>query len=93
MPPGAKVFGSRQAWQVAYSSQFQSRHDRALTKAQSIRSKIGGPERAEIDEFDPPKPKWMRWRTYERLIGRSRRLEAIADLRLLFFMKQWAKRS
>lgn len=67
MPPGAKSFASRQTWgrQVAYSSQFQGRHDRALSQAQTLRSSLGGADWAGIDEQDPPKPKWMRWATYQ----------------------------
>jgi hypothetical protein len=56
---------------VAYSSQFQSRHDRALTKSQALRAKLGGPDWAGIDEFDPPKPNWMRWKTYNRIVSRA----------------------
>ncbi len=92
-PNGARAFGSRQTWgrQVAYSTQFQPRHDRALAKAQAIRVRLGGPKWAGIDELDPPKPKGMRWRTYEQLITRSRQLEAIADARLFSIMNQWLK--
>jgi hypothetical protein len=81
MPPGAKSFASRQAWgrQVAYGSQFQGWYERALTKAQGLRARLGGPDWAGIDETDPPKPKWMRWRTYYQIVARSRDSEAIAD--------------
>src|SRR6185295_8365327 len=81
LPAGARRFASRQTWgrQVAYHSQFQTRHDRALSKAQAIRAKLGGPNWAGIDEFDPPKPRGMRWRTYNRLVAISRDQEAIAD--------------
>ena len=68
-PPGARFFASREAFgrQVAYGSQFQSPHDRALTKAQMIRHRLGGREwLSGLDGF-PPKPKGMHWRTYERL--------------------------
>ena len=95
LPSGARGFGSRQTWgrQVAYNSQFQSRHDRALTQAQAIRTRLGGPDWAGIDEFDPPKPKGMRWSTYNRIVAKSRKLEAIADERLFFLIKQWGKLS
>ena len=90
-PNGARAFASRQTWgeQVAYSTQFHSRHNRALAKAQAIRARLGGPDWAGIDEFDPPKPKWMRWRTYNRIVNQSRELESIADERIVFLMKQW----
>jgi len=55
MPPGARQFASRQAWgrQVAYQSQFQTWYDRALTAGQNLRCKLGGPDWAGYDEFDP----------------------------------------
>jgi hypothetical protein len=95
LPNGANKFGSRHAWrrQVAYGSQFQSRHDRALATAQAIRARLGGPDWAGIDEFEPPKPKGMRWRTYNRLIDRSRDQEAIADERLFSLLDQWTNLS
>ena len=91
MPPGTRSFASRETWgrQVAYSSQFQSRHDRALNKAQALRAGLAGPNWAGIDEFDPPKPKWMRWSTYDRIVERSRQCEAIADQRLFRLFSRW----
>jgi len=93
LPNGASRFASRHAWarQVAYSSQFQTRHDRALTRAQGIRARLGGPDWAGLDELDPPKPRGMRWATYNRLIAESRRLESVADERLFFLLNQWQR--
>lgn len=68
-PPGSPFFASRHAYgrQVAYCSQFQSPRDRALATAQDIRRRLGGEEWVSgLDGF-PPKPKGMRWATYERL--------------------------
>ena len=93
MPPGATQFASRQYWgrQVAYSSQFQPWYDRALNKAQALRARLGGPDWAAFDELDPPKPKRMRLRTYERITLEAHRQEAIADQRLFFLVNQWMK--
>jgi hypothetical protein len=71
MPPGAKEFRSRQAWdgKVAYRSQFRSVYDRGHAGKTKIKARL-------IDDLDPddrelpPKPKWMRWRTYNRLAER-----------------------
>ena len=84
-PPGARSFACRQAWgsQVAYRSQFQSRYDRALSAAQSIHSQLGGPEWAGLDGNDPPKPKWMRRATYQRLLEQSWANEDIAYEKLV----------
>lgn len=70
-PPGADRFLSRQAWgrQVAYRSQFQGASDRAYLGKERIKARLIG----DLDptEWDlPPKPKWMRWKTYNRYIER-----------------------
>ena len=71
MPPGAKEFRSRQAWgrKFAYRTQFLSVYDRGHAGKAKIKARLIGdldPEEWEL----PPKPKWMRWRTYNRLAER-----------------------
>jgi hypothetical protein len=78
MPPGAKEFRSRQAWgrKVAYRSQFLSVYDRGHSGKAKIKGRLIGdldPEEWEL----PPKPKWMRWRTYNRL---AERFDAYDDM-------------
>lgn len=92
MPPGARRFASRHAWrlQVAYGSQFETRQGRALAAAQRIRCRLGGRFYASLDEFDPPKPKWMRQRTYEASLEKAWRYERIADERLMVLAARWA---
>jgi hypothetical protein len=72
--------------QVAYGSQFETRRDRALSAAQAIRCKLGGKDYISIDDDMPPKPKWMRWNTYERITRRCEANEAICNLYLLGFL-------
>jgi hypothetical protein len=68
-PPGASRFCSRQAWgrRVAYASQFLDRDGRAYYGQSKINSRL-----CSIGKFDPqgwkfpPKPKGMRWKTYNR---------------------------
>jgi hypothetical protein len=77
-PPGAKEFCSRQAWgrKVAYGSQFQSVYDRGHAGKAKVKARLIG----ELDPEDwelPPKPKWMRWRTYNRL---AERFDAYDDM-------------
>jgi hypothetical protein len=82
MPPGARTFACRQRWRgsVAYASQFCDRDNRAHRGQAKIKAKlcrIGGfdPQQWEF----PPKPKGMRWRSYQRLEERFDRYEAILD--------------
>jgi hypothetical protein len=80
LPPGADRFCSRQAWgkQVAYSTQFESPFDRALTAREKVKARLIG----DLDprHWDlPPKPKWMRWRTYERLSQKYLVKQALLD--------------
>jgi hypothetical protein len=68
-PPGARSFASRQSWgrQVAYLSQFSTWIDRAHQGKQRIKRRLCSIGSFDPDEWEfPPKPKWMRWRTYNR---------------------------
>jgi hypothetical protein len=82
MPPGARQFACRQTWgrQVAYASQFQTRHQRALRGAQGLRYRLGGEEFTRLDDFPPPKPRGMHQRTYEARMERLKAYEARFDL-------------
>jgi hypothetical protein len=79
-PNGATHFSSRQAWgrRVAYQSQFNDATNRAHAGQRRIKSRLIG--NLEPDEWDlPPKPKWMRWNTYNRYEARFDHYEAILD--------------
>jgi len=85
MPPGARSFRSRQAWgrQVAYVSQFVCSSDRIWRAKAKINSRLCAIGRLDPDEWEfPPKPKWMRWRTYRRYEDRFDRLEERLDAEL-----------
>ena len=80
MPPGARRFCSRQVWKrsVAYASQFADPDNRAHIGKAKIKSRLIAD--LDPDEWDlPPKPKWMRWRTYDRYTQRYDAYEAILD--------------
>jgi hypothetical protein len=67
-PPGANRFCSRQTWgrQVAYQSQFNDATNRAHDGKARIKARLIGDN--DPHEWDlPPRPKWMRWATYNRL--------------------------
>jgi hypothetical protein len=80
MPPGASRFSSRQAWggRAAYRSQFQDASDRAYLGKQRIKARLIG----DLDPDDwelPPKPKWMRWKTYNRYEEKFDSYEEVLD--------------
>jgi hypothetical protein len=70
MPPGSPIFASRHAWprQVAYASQFEDPVGRAWRTKRRITQRLGNDDPNDYDL--PDKPRWMRWRTYERLAKR-----------------------
>jgi len=79
-PAGASRFASASAWKrhAAYASQFQSPRDRAISAAQKIRTRLGGPEWAGLNGIDPPKPRGMRRSTYLELLEKSHDYQRLA---------------
>jgi hypothetical protein len=80
LPPGAQQFASRYAWpgRVAYSSQFLTPMDRAHLGKERIKRRLIGELDPEAWDL-PPKPKWMRWKTYHRYVEQFDRYEAMLD--------------
>jgi hypothetical protein len=79
-PPGATRFCSRETWrrQVAYQSQFNDASNRAHAGKARIKSRLIGS--LDPDQWDlPPKPKWMRWKTYHRHEAKFDHYEAVLD--------------
>jgi hypothetical protein len=79
-PSGATRFCSRQTWgrQVAYQSQFSDAANRAHGGQAKIKARLIA--NLDPEEWDlPPKPKWMRWATYNRHVARYDHYEDILD--------------
>jgi hypothetical protein len=79
-PPGASRFCSRHNWerQAAYASQFEGRDDRAWRGKRKIKARLA--VECDPDDWDlPPKPKWMRWRTYQRYVDKYDHYEGMLD--------------
>jgi hypothetical protein len=94
LPRGERQFASRKAWpgKVAYSSQFMTALDRAYLGMERIKQRLIG--ELDPEEWDlPPKPKWMRWRTYQRFVERFERYEAALDAGSLLRAMKLMKRS
>lgn len=68
-----RYYVCRHCGDLAYNSQREDASSRAMSKAQTIRKKLGAS--ANLMEFFPAKPKGMHWRTYARLRGQGMALE------------------
>jgi len=71
-----KYFLCRHCYQLKYRSQSEGVMDRAIRRAEKIRTQLGG--EADIAYPFPERPKGMWWRTYERLCEMSFRAETTA---------------
>jgi hypothetical protein len=72
---GSTVFACRHCLQLAYESQREAPHYRALRKAQGIHEKLGGTGIIDEPVF---KRKGMQWRTYYRYMETLREAESKA---------------
>jgi hypothetical protein len=86
LPNGAFTFASRQA----YRSQRETPHDRALGRAFKLRHTLGAD--CGIGDY-VAKPKWMRWRTYERKLEEIAAAEEVVDAHLLAFVRKLERSS
>ena len=73
LPSCGQIFASRRAYGLVYRSQRERAYDRAMTRTQDIRMKLGGSP-SLVEPF-PDKPKGMWWRTYWRLRGEAQEAE------------------
>jgi hypothetical protein len=66
---GGAYFLCRHCYDLTYESRCEGPMDRARSRSQAIRVRLGGS--ASLFEPLPPKPKGMHWRTYDRLCRRA----------------------
>ncbi len=76
--PG-KYFLCRHCYRIAYASQSEGRMDRAIRRANKIRTRLGGEQGAVWAPSTKHRPKGMWQRTYERLQGELIDAEMSAD--------------
>ena len=86
LPPGGNYFGCRHCGELNYTSQREADRDRALSKAQAIRKRLGGSP-AMYEPF-PDKPKRMRWKTYVRWQEKY----ADAEMQYELALDEWMER-
>lgn len=65
---GGSVFACRQCHKLVYACQREADDDRAMRRADTIRTRLGW--QAGIANPKGEKPKGMHWRTYQRLIAK-----------------------
>jgi hypothetical protein len=90
LPNGAHTFASRKAHRLGYRSQREGPRDRARSRTQTLRYKLGGS--MNLMEPIPIKPKWMRWRTYERKVARIEAADNVSNIYLWSFVQRLQKR-
>jgi hypothetical protein len=64
LPNGGWHFWSRQAYGLGYACQREDRFRRLQRRAAELNRQLGGDGWAAWS-IPPPKPKWMRWQTYD----------------------------
>lgn len=62
---GGERFRCRRCHRLTYQSQYDAPHERAVSRTQRVRVKLGGS--GSMAEPFPSKPKGMHWQTYWRL--------------------------
>lgn len=70
-------FACRRCHRLSYASQVEADADRAARQADKIRDRLGWPE-GILNGSGWRKPKWMRWRTYYRLVRQEQRLVMVS---------------
>lgn len=75
-----KYFLCRHCYELNHQSQHEGYYDRQLSKAQDIRTKLGGS--ASLASTFPEKPKGMHWKTYQNLHMQSMRSEGYYLLKM-----------
>src|SRR5262249_15266017 len=73
----ATYFCCRHCYGLAYASQREDRHGRALRQDNKIRMRLGG--EADVTSAFPARPKGMRRQTYERLQSAALNAEILAE--------------
>ncbi len=79
LPNGGHHFLSREVYRLGYACQRETYVDRLMRKARKLHRVLGGHGGAIGEEVAPPKPKWMRWKTYELMVARWEAADAAAE--------------
>ena len=77
---GGGIFACRHCYRLAHASPREDASGRAMRQADRLRARLGW--EPGIANPEGGKPKWMRWRTFERLAAQHDRLAAQSFLAL-----------
>lgn len=66
-----RLFACRKCYSLPYTSQTESRSDRASRRIRKIQKRLGSPEWENVLDLWFPKPKGMHWKTYYRIVARA----------------------
>lgn len=80
---GGSLFASRQVWTLTYRSQRMSPKDRAIERSLKARKKLNIQDQDMLEMLYCPKPKWMRWRTDERLVSVMRECHQVWTVHMI----------
>ncbi|MEO3474856.1 hypothetical protein AAFN86_23545 [Roseomonas sp. CAU 1739] len=86
LPNGGRLFLSRAGYGLAYQSQREAPAGRAWRALRKVDARLGCPDGIEGDWI--PKPKWMRWPTFNRLCDRREAAEEAIDADLIRLVNQ-----
>ncbi|MSO70980.1 MAG: hypothetical protein EXQ88_03055 [Alphaproteobacteria bacterium] len=78
LPLGGHRFLSRDAYQLGFACQRESRRDRLARRARKLDRALGGAGEVIGDDL-PPKPKGMWWRSYVRKLAALEEAQSRAD--------------
>lgn len=84
---GGSRFYCRRCCRLGYASQSEDRVQRIISRDQEVRERLGGD--GSVDDFFPPKPKGMHWKTYWRLEAFDERASVLWNAVLAQFMAKY----
>lgn len=85
LPLGGRGFRSRHFYRLAYASQRETVHDRAMRRVRKLCCRLGGDP---VDDHFPEKPPRMRWATYNRIMDRIVAADRVVDEHMLMLISK-----
>jgi hypothetical protein len=77
---GRERFACRRCQGLRYYSHRESQADRCLRRARKLYGRVGG----QVDQSWYEKPRWMRWKTFDRILSAAHEAATRCDLLTLY---------